>query len=209
MSTRTDPRFEAYLEKSPAFARAILEHLRALVNDVCPQVHETLKWQQAAFTYRGKIVCMLGIFKAHCGFHCWHPGVGAVVHRDFDWSEEGSGQTGRLTCLADLPPDATLRRSLEAAVEHLDAGEPDPPRRPAAAARKPEPAVPADLAALLQKNPAATHTFQSFPPGHRREYLAWIADAKRPVTRARRLATTIEWLTEGKGFGWKYQPARG
>jgi uncharacterized protein YdeI (YjbR/CyaY-like superfamily) len=32
----------------------------------------------------------------------------------------------------------------------------------------------------------------------------WIDDAKRPGTRAKRLATTLEWLAEGKKRNWKY-----
>jgi len=43
-----------------------------------------------------------------------------------------------------------------------------------------------------------------FSPSHRREYIEWIAEAKRPETRAKRVATAIEWLAEGKTRHWKY-----
>jgi hypothetical protein len=33
----------------------------------------------------------------------------------------------------------------------------------------------------------------------------WITEAKRDETRGKRLATTIEWLTEGKKRNWKYE----
>jgi uncharacterized protein YdeI (YjbR/CyaY-like superfamily) len=33
----------------------------------------------------------------------------------------------------------------------------------------------------------------------------WIAEAKRDETRARRIATSIEWLAEGKKRNWKYE----
>jgi uncharacterized protein YdeI (YjbR/CyaY-like superfamily) len=33
----------------------------------------------------------------------------------------------------------------------------------------------------------------------------WIADAKRPETRGKRIATAIDWITEGKQRNWKYQ----
>jgi uncharacterized protein YdeI (YjbR/CyaY-like superfamily) len=65
--------------------------------------------------------------------------------------------------------------------------------------------VPDDLAAALAKHPKARTTFESFPPGARRDYVRWIEDARRPATRARRLATTIEWLAEGKRRNWKYE----
>jgi uncharacterized protein YdeI (YjbR/CyaY-like superfamily) len=64
--------------------------------------------------------------------------------------------------------------------------------------------VPDDLAAALKKSAAARKTFDAFPPSHRREYVAWITEAKQPATREKRLVQTIEWLTEGKPRNWKY-----
>jgi hypothetical protein len=55
--------------------------------------------------------------------------------------------------------------------------------------------VPDDLQALLDENEHARERFQRLNAGHRREYVEWIGEAKRPKTRARRLAGTIERLT--------------
>jgi uncharacterized protein YdeI (YjbR/CyaY-like superfamily) len=46
--------------------------------------------------------------------------------------------------------------------------------------------------------------FENFSPSHQREYVEWIIEARRDETRARRMATTIQWLTEGKPRNWKY-----
>jgi uncharacterized protein YdeI (YjbR/CyaY-like superfamily) len=75
-----------------------------------------------------------------------------------------------------------------------------PPRQP-----KPPATVPADLAAALKKNRAAAKAFEDFTDGARREYINWINEAKRDETRQKRLATTLEWLTEGKPRNWKYE----
>jgi uncharacterized protein YdeI (YjbR/CyaY-like superfamily) len=64
--------------------------------------------------------------------------------------------------------------------------------------------VPDDLAAQLKKNAKARATFDNFSPSHKREYIEWITEAKQEATRQKRLATTIEWLTEGKSRNWKY-----
>jgi uncharacterized protein YdeI (YjbR/CyaY-like superfamily) len=64
--------------------------------------------------------------------------------------------------------------------------------------------VPADLAAALRRNRKARASFEAFSPSHRREYIEWITEAKREETREKRLATTIEWLEEGKPRHWKY-----
>ena len=37
-----------------------------------------------------------------------------------------------------------------------------------------------------------------------KEYVEWITDAKREDTRAKRLATALQWLAEGKVSNWKY-----
>ncbi|WP_431217791.1 YdeI/OmpD-associated family protein [Puia sp. P3] len=57
----------------------------------------------------------------------------------------------------------------------------------------------------MKKNKKAQSTFEGFPPSHRREYIEWITEARTDETRDKRVATTIEWLLEGKSRNWKYQ----
>ena len=113
------------------------------------------------------------------------------------------GQFGRLTRLADLPSRRVLagyvRKAMKLNEEGVKVVRPTP--------AKPRPALrmPADLAAALAKNRKAAATYAALPPGHRREYVEWITEAKRPETRARRLATAVEWMAEGKRRNWKYE----
>jgi hypothetical protein len=57
---------------------------------------------------------------------------------------------------------------------------------------------PADLAKLLAKNAAARAFFDTLSFTHRREYVGWIIEAKRPETRASRLGKTLDMLSRGK-----------
>jgi hypothetical protein len=57
--------------------------------------------------------------------------------------------------------------------------------------------VPADLAEALAADDAARAGFDKLSYTHRREYVEWIAEAKRPATRARRLAETVERVRAG------------
>jgi uncharacterized protein YdeI (YjbR/CyaY-like superfamily) len=50
--------------------------------------------------------------------------------------------------------------------------------------------IPADLQALLDTTPPAATHFAAFPPSSQRLILEWIATAKRPETRTRRLTET-------------------
>ena len=64
-------------------------------------------------------------------------------------------------------------------------------------------ALPAAAAALLGAVPAAAAAFAGFPPSAQREYIEWVTEAKQAATRARRLATTVEWSAEGKRRYWQ------
>jgi Bacteriocin-protection, YdeI or OmpD-Associated/Domain of unknown function (DUF1905) len=58
--------------------------------------------------------------------------------------------------------------------------------------------IPADLRAALAEDAAAKAAFSKMSYTHRREYVEWITEAKRPETRARRIAQTVERVREGK-----------
>jgi len=58
--------------------------------------------------------------------------------------------------------------------------------------------VPADLRAPLREDSAANDAFAKLSYSHRREYVQWIEEAKRPETRRRRIASTVERVREGR-----------
>jgi uncharacterized protein YdeI (YjbR/CyaY-like superfamily) len=64
------------------------------------------------------------------------------------------------------------------------------------------------MLAAIRKNRKAHAAYEAFSPSHKREYIEWIADAKTEETRARRLATAVEWIAEGKSRNWKYMSGR-
>jgi bacteriocin resistance YdeI/OmpD-like protein len=57
---------------------------------------------------------------------------------------------------------------------------------------------PKDLQKLLAKNAKARATFDGLSFTHRKEYVVWILDAKKPETREARLSKTVEMLAKGK-----------
>lgn len=72
-------------------------------------------------------------------------------------------------------------------------------------APKPELKAPPEFSAALKKNKKATTVFDAFSPSCKREYIEWIAEAKREDTRDKRIAQAVEWIAEGKQRNWKYQ----
>ena len=201
MSNKLDPRVDAYMAKAAPFAQPILKHLRALVHQACPDAVETIKWSFPNFEHHG-ILCGMAAFKAHCTFGFWHQDLAAIISKDGGKSEVAMGQFGRIESLEDLPDDKTLLRYIREAAKLNESGKPARPR-PAPGPKK-ECVTPDDLDALLKKNKKATATWDAFSPGKRKEYLEWLAEAKRDETRQKRLKTTLENLAEGKSLNWKY-----
>jgi uncharacterized protein YdeI (YjbR/CyaY-like superfamily) len=101
----------------------------------------------------------------------------------------------------ELPADIVILRAVKLAVALNEAGV--RPKR--ALSRKPPPKAPPDLAAALRKNAKARATFERLTPGKKREYVDWLLEAKRPETRARRLAEATRLLAAGRERYWKYQ----
>ncbi len=195
-----DPRVDAYIAKSADFAQPILQHLRALIHKTCPEVEEDIKWSMPFFSHQGTAMCTMAAFKQHCSFSFWlyKEVLGETAGKD------GMGQFGKLATLRDLPSDKQLTTYLRKAMALSVAGAKS--SRPKAAARR-APTLPEDLATPLaqKKHAAARKTWAAFGSGAQREYVDWINEAKTDTTRQRRIATTLEWLAEGRKRNWKYE----
>lgn len=201
MAAKTDPRIDAYIAKAAPFAQPILQHLRKLVHQGNPEAEETIKWSCPFFTYHGKLFCSFAAFKTHAAFSIHHVGIQRLLTKEVGKTDEAMGLLGRITSLKDLPGEKVLLGYITTARTLHDSGAPGRPKP------KPRPAlpVPAYLSAALKKNPKAAANWADFSPSARREYIEWLAEAKRAETRATRLATTLEWLAAGKARNWKYQ----
>lgn len=199
-----DPRVDAYIDQAPEYARPVLRHLRELVHTACPDVEEGWKWSMPHFLKDG-ILCSMAGFKNHCAFNIWR---GELIFGEgltaAGRAKETMGRYGRVRSLADLPPDAEILGHLHTALHlgAIGAKKKASPRPKAPAAELP---VPGCVTTALAAHPAARDQFTRLSPSHRKEYIEWITEAKTDPTRQKRLATMVEWLTEGKSRNWKYQ----
>jgi uncharacterized protein YdeI (YjbR/CyaY-like superfamily) len=202
------PKVHAYIAKAQPFAKPILEHLRKLVHKACPGVEETIKWSRPFFEYRGAILGNMSAFKEHCSFGFWGEEIGAVLRSAGAVRDGGMGSLGRITSLKDLPSDQTIVGWIQQAAGFIESGQYTSPiaaRNKVVKPPKPPLEPPPEFADALKKNKKASAVFADFSPSCKREYVEWIADAKRPETREKRIATAIEWIAEGKQRNWKYQ----
>jgi uncharacterized protein YdeI (YjbR/CyaY-like superfamily) len=138
-------------------------------------------------------------FRQHCAFGFWKQSL--MEQGAFPTEKTAMGSFGRITSVKDLPPDKVMTGLIRQAVELNEKGV-KVVRKPV---EKKELVVPKDLTAALSKNKTAKATFDKFAYSHKKEYVQWIEEAKTEATRNKRLATTVEWLSEGKSRNWKYQ----
>jgi uncharacterized protein YdeI (YjbR/CyaY-like superfamily) len=146
----------------------------------------------------------MAAFKAHASFGFWKHAL--VVGEGGE--QVGMGSFGKLASVRDLPPKKQLVAYVKkaAALNAQGAGTASARKAPArkAAAPKPAPVPTPQFAAALRRDKAAAAAFKAFSPSQQREYVEWIAEAKREDTRDRRIAQAVEWLAEGRQRNWKY-----
>jgi hypothetical protein len=194
---KKDARIDDYVANSPEFARPILIHLRKLVHTACR------KWRRHS---NGAIPLLLT--KEYSV--AW-PLLSSIAFSAFGRKKlifdgktpaKKSAIPDRITSVAELPSDSILLGYIKEAVRLNEEGIKVPAKPKSKAPKTLE--VPAFLTAALKKNKKAQTTFNDFSYSHKKEYVEWLTEAKRPETREQRLATAIQWLAEGKPRNWKY-----
>lgn len=198
-----DPRVDAYIEAAAPFARPVLRHLRDVMHAECPGVVEAIKWGIPHFDYHGEMMCVMAAHSRHCAFTFLKQAVMRDPRlRANPALKADKRYLGAIASLDDLPDAADLAGFIREAMRLNEEGVKLPERAPKPAAAV---AMPDAFRERLDADPAARAIFEGKPPSFRKEYLAWIADARTDATRDKRIAEAMAWIAEGKGRFWKYQ----
>jgi len=198
-----DARIDDYILKSAEFAKPVLNFLRAAIHKACPDAKETMKWGFPHFEYANSILCSMAAFKKHCAFTFWRGALLPDTDKILTIEKKTSmGHFGSIRSLDDLPSEETIIKYIKEAMALTEKGVKVPKKEKASVSAEIE-IPPYFIDALEQNNTALTH-FEKLSPSHKKEYVEWITEAKTEATRTKRIATTIEWLQEGKSRNWKY-----
>jgi uncharacterized protein YdeI (YjbR/CyaY-like superfamily) len=167
-----------------------------------------MKWGRPFFEYKGAILANMSAFKEHCSFGFWGREIAAVLREAQVLQPDAMGSLGRLTRLEDLPADEQMLSLLRQAASFIDSGQYTSPiaaRQKVVKAPAKQAEAPPEFTRALMANQKASAAFAAFSPSCKREYIEWIAGAKRAETRDKRIATAIDWIGEGKQRNWRYQ----
>lgn len=201
---KKNKKVDEYIAKAQPFAKPILKHLRKLVHEGCPEIEENIKWSFVSFDYKG-ILCSMASFKQHVAFGFWK----AKLMKDpKGYLQEGKkaggsamGNLGRISSMEDLPADKVIIDFIKQA-KKLNDEDIKMPAKPKTAVK--ELSTPDYFLKALKKDKKALSNFEAFSPGKKKDYIEWITEAKTEVTREKRMATAVEWISEGKSRNWKY-----
>lgn len=187
---------DAYIAQSAEFAKPILNHLRELVTATVPNIEEAIKWQFPCFMYKGKILCHMAGFKAHCVFGFWLAPLMKDMHGIMEGRGENTamGQLGKITGLKDLPDDAILKSYLLEAAALIDQGKTLPKKT----GPKKQYTMPESFKTALEKNPPALNTYHNMSPSQQLEYLEYICEAKQEATVLRRIEKSLNLILSRK-----------
>jgi uncharacterized protein YdeI (YjbR/CyaY-like superfamily) len=201
--TQFDLKVDEYFAKAEDFAKPVLQHWRQLIHDTCPDVVEAIKWGFPHFDYKGDFMFVIASYKNHCSFSF----IKAELMSDVSLKESKVLKPvqrflGKVTSLADLPPDDEFIKLLKEAMVLNEKG------IKVVAPKSDKTKVfetPAYFLEKLATNAKAKEIFESKSDSFRKDYIIWITDAKTDATRQKRMDEALEWIAEGKGRFWKYE----
>ena len=201
--SKFNPQFDDYIAKSADFAKPIMEYLRQIIHETCPDVEEIIKWGNPHFDYKGDMMCILAGYKNHCSFSLYK----AELMSDTKIIEsvkagQKMGYMEKIKSLSDLPAKETLVAYIKEAMVLNENGV----KKAKTVSEKPKVIeVPDYFSEVLTANPLVKEIFESKSSSFRKDYLVWITDAKTEATRQKRVEQSLEWIAEGKGRFWQYE----
>lgn len=193
---------DEYIAKSEDFAKPILEYLRQIIHETCPDGAEDIKWGTPHYSYKGDHLCMIAGFKNHCSFSLYK----AEFLKDKEIAESVKagkkfGYMDKLKSVSELPSKKVLISLLKEAMTINEKGI----KKEKPVSDKPKVIeTPEYLLEALNANKKAKEVWESKSDSYRKDYLVWIIDAKTDATRQKRIEQSLEWIAEGKGRFWQY-----
>ncbi|MBI1368894.1 MAG: hypothetical protein GC162_09610 [Planctomycetes bacterium] len=191
---KTNPSVDGYLRKNKKWS-AELAKLRAIVLDT-PLIEE-VKWRVPCYTDHGRNIAFLGAFKDCCTLSF----VKGVLLKDPKHILELPGpdtQSARVIRFDHLDRIVKLAPVLKAYL--LEAIEIEKSGQKVQMKKTADFAVPEELQAKLDENPALKKAFAALTPGRQRGYLLYFAGAKQSKTRSARVDKHTPRILEGKGM---------
>jgi uncharacterized protein YdeI (YjbR/CyaY-like superfamily) len=196
-------KIDNYIASKPEFAQAILVKIREMVHSILPQVEETIKWNSMCFEHKG-LVCSCAAFKQHCVFGFWKHELMRAEFPDLGSTDKIMYQIGKMSSVKDVPTKTKMKKWVQYAAMLNEKGIATK-RDKKTNAEIVQHQMPEDFDKALRKNKKLLNIFEAMPPSHKKEYITWIADAKREETKNARIEKALNLIAEKQDLNFKYR----
>lgn len=193
-SRAQNPKVDAYLKRQDKW-RAALTKLREIL--LGTGLTEELKWGHPCYTLDGKNVVLIHGFKEYCAV-LFHKGALLADPKRVLVQQTTNVQSARqirFTSVAEVKKiEKTLKVYVRAATAIERAGLKVPWKKTE------DFDLPEELATELAGNAKLKAAFGALTPGRQRAYIVHFSQAKRPETRAARVAKHVPRILKGLGL---------
>lgn len=185
-------------QKDAKWGHLLAEVARIL--DDLPLV-KTVKWGADVYTHQGKNVVSYAAFKEYVALWFYNGVFLTDPANCLISAQEGKTKAlrqWRIQTLAELD-EPRLREYVREAMEVAEKGWKVAPEV------KPLPDLPTELQNALADDADFATAFEQLSPGGKREYISYIAEAKREATRASRMVKIYPMILANKGLNDSYK----
>jgi uncharacterized protein YdeI (YjbR/CyaY-like superfamily) len=190
---------EAFLQSYPEWEAQLRTFQRIILQN--PNVTETVKWRIPVYTVKGKNVLGIGAFKSHAAIWFFQGALLKDASKVLVNAQEGKTQAMRhwKFTASDTIDEELVKSYIDEAVQNQLDGK-------TVQFKKQETLeIPEELAASLKADSALDEAFLKLSNYKQKEYIEYIATAKRAATKQSRLEKIIPMILEGKGLNDRYK----
>ncbi|WP_282089727.1 YdeI/OmpD-associated family protein [Aquimarina algiphila] len=189
---------EEFIIKNKNWKEA-LEVLRSIA--LSTELKETIKWGAPVYTINNKNVIGLGAFKSYVGIWFFQGVFLKDVSNALVNAQEGKTKglrQWRFNSVKDIDKDLVLQYVQEAIQNQKDGKEIKP-------TKSKDVKFPLELSNALKSDSDFKQCFEQLAPFKQKEYVEYIATAKREATKLSRLEKIIPMINRGIGLNDKYR----
>lgn len=180
--------------------KAELSELRTLLLDC--GLTEELKWKSPCYTFKGKNICVIGPFKAHCVLSFFKGYLLKDTENILVKPGENT-QSARIIKFTDSTTIIKLAELLKTyifeAIEIENSNEKHLKQSDSKSLNAKQ-VYPDELKQILNENEQLTTAFEALTPGRKRAYIMYFSAAKQSKTKKARIEKYIPRILSGKGI---------
>ncbi len=194
-----DSRVDTYISKHGNFIEHLTKIRKTLLST---ELEETIKWGMPTYTIHGKNIVGIGAFKSHYGLWFFQGSFLKDTHKVLVNAQDGKTKTmrqWRFTNDSQIDSKLILKYIKEAITNEKKGLRIKPDRT------KKLLNIPPELTAVLNKNKQLIKAFNTLTFSKKREFVVYITEAKREITKIKRLEKITPMILNNTGLNDKYK----